>query len=164
MSALIHSDGQKCTYRSDVESTEDQRQDPRSNEDAPHGQTQRLLTCRLFVQVAQHVESYDNHSKSKKDKAVVSGKEWPVSCEISIEDVAFRNDQEETRYSRDDVTAAVEEEELAILLVTECMDFRRRSAYLGDLHSLDQHDDTCYDHGEQGNDVQGTDNVKNDVA
>jgi len=111
------------------------------------------LAGRLFVQVPQHVESNDDHSKPKEDKSVVVSKEWPVSCEIGIEDIAFGDDEEEARYSRNDVTAAVEEEKLGLLSVTDCMGVRGCSAYLGYLHSLDQHDDACYDHGKEGDDV-----------
>jgi len=84
---------------------------------------------------------------------MVVSKEWPISCEIGIEDIAFGDDEEEARYSRDDVTAAIEEEKLGLLSVTDCMGVRGCSAYLGDLHSLDQHDDACYDHGKEGDDV-----------
>lgn len=130
----------------DVEETNDNAQDTRSDEQAPEWHAQGLLACGFLVHVSEHVESDGHHGAAQRDETMRRTQQRPVAGKEVAEKRAFRDDEEEASDCCDDVTASIEEEEL------------------GDNEGFDKHDNTGGDDRSQGDNVQAAHDVKNNVA
>jgi hypothetical protein len=71
--------------------------DTAADDDTPEGETERLLIGVGFVQVAEHVDSEDDHGEGESDEAVGWAEEWPVTGEVGAEEGELGCEQKHCR-------------------------------------------------------------------
>jgi len=71
-----------------------------------------FFACSLFVKVSQDIVSQDQHGDTKEIEPMCRAENRPYSGKVVFKYGAFRGDEKHARYSCDDMTCCIEEEEL----------------------------------------------------
>ena len=77
-----------------VHPAQDEYEDARCDDQAPEGKAERLLAGDFFVEVAEHVDSQNDHCQSQSNESVSWTEQRPVACEEAAEEREFRRKQE----------------------------------------------------------------------
>lgn len=77
-----------------VHPAHDKDDDAAADHDTPERETKRFLVGVGFVQVAEHIDSEDDHGESESNEAVRWAEEWPVAGKVCAEEREFRGEEE----------------------------------------------------------------------
>lgn len=78
--------GGEDAYRYQIDPTQDKDDDARSNQDSPHRQAERLLAGRLLVEIAEHIDTQDQHHESERDETMDWTEQRPVAGVVVAEE------------------------------------------------------------------------------
>jgi len=134
------------TYCHQIHPTQDKDDDARADDNTPECHAERFLASSVLVEVAEHVDTDNDHRARKTDESMGMAEKRPVAGEVAAEDRELRSQEEHAGDCGEDVGDGVEEEEL------------------GGSGGLDQHDDAGGNYGQQTDDVHDPDAVEDDVA
>ena len=77
------------TYRSKVDQTHHQAQDPCRDNDPPECHTKSLLTHGVLVQIAQNSSPKHEHRYRQGDESRILSEQWPIPVEVVAEEGEF---------------------------------------------------------------------------
>lgn len=82
------------TYHQDIDPAKDEYNYTGADDDSPEGNSNGLLRGSLFVQVAENIDTKNNHSKTEEVKAMRVAQNRPVGPKPTLENSTFGNDEE----------------------------------------------------------------------
>ena len=77
-----------------VDPAHNEDHDTRSYDDAPEGKAERFLAGCWFVEVAEHVDTEDDHQERECHEAVSRTEEGPVASVVSLKEGELRRREE----------------------------------------------------------------------
>lgn len=77
------------TYRSKVDQTHHQAQDPCRDNDPPECHTKSILTHGFLVQIAQNSSPKHEHRYRQGDESRILSEQWPIPVEVVAEEGEF---------------------------------------------------------------------------
>lgn len=83
----------EITYGKDVDDAHDHHYDARRDDDAPEGESERLLTRCFLVQVSENAHADNYHERSEGNEAGRDAQERPIASIVSAEKREFGDDE-----------------------------------------------------------------------
>ena len=84
---------EKNTYSEDVDDTQDYHYDARRDDDAPEGESERLLTRCGLVEVSEYAHADDYHEESEGNETGRDAQERPIASKVAAEKREFGDDE-----------------------------------------------------------------------
>lgn len=130
----------------DIGDAKGEGEDSRGQDEAVDRSTDILGARGVLVQISQNVAAHHDHGHAEPGEAMKVGQDRPVTSKVGPEEVDFGDDEDNGNAAGEEVRGGIEEEELVA-------DARH-----------DNHDPGNDSDGEEGDDVAGADDIKDEVA